>query len=225
MPFRIKRIPHYIKNYKTYIRLYINQIWISFSSCVMDVRYGGKSLKGNIPTRYGSEGAFRTQNTEYRFLKEIFSIYHLKSDDVFMDVGCGKGRVINFLLWNQFPGEIHGVELDCDIASFTSDRLKKTKARISAGNILDHIQREITVYYLFNPFNRSVMEKFILKIEGVHDIVDIIYYFPVYKACFLNRKGWSWSEYELKSNGNKLLILHYQKSQGLGELTRSSALF
>ena len=62
----------------------------------MDLRYGGL-LRGTLPNRFLHLGAHHAANTPYFILPIIFDgIIH--DDDVLVDVGCGKGRVLNWWL-------------------------------------------------------------------------------------------------------------------------------
>ena len=55
-------------------------------------------------------GGTGSQSTHYAFLKRIFADVRLTSSDVFMDVGCGKGRVLAFLVKEKCPCPLYGIE-------------------------------------------------------------------------------------------------------------------
>ena len=77
-----------MKNILVRVLAMVENLWL-------DVRYGGSSLRGTIKSRYSSEGAHDTQNSEYRALRQMFA-NRITPEDVLVDVGCGKGRV---LIW------------------------------------------------------------------------------------------------------------------------------
>ena len=68
------------------------------SNIMRDLRHGGSFLGGTVPTRYAHLGAVETANTDYLVLEAMFSHVDLQESDLIVDLGCGKGRVMNFLL-------------------------------------------------------------------------------------------------------------------------------
>ena len=130
---------------------------------LMDLRYGA-ILKGRIESRYEHLGAVLTDNTGYDVLPILFSDL-VTEKDVLVDVGCGKGRVINWWL-SVYPGNrLYGIELDDVIAERTRRRLKKYKnVAILTGDACDLIPREATMFYLYNPFRSEVMERFMAEL-------------------------------------------------------------
>jgi len=157
----------------------------------MDIRFGGRFLGGGVETRFASLGAYNTANSDYGALEFSLSKIRMGSGDVFVDVGCGKGRVINYLLHRGFTGRIIGVELDDEIASFTRRRLRRyANVQIRSGNILDNLPEDATIFYLFNPFCAEVMKRFKEKIEASFGRVIVIYYNDCFIDVFQNHPGW-----------------------------------
>jgi hypothetical protein len=126
-----------------------------------DLRYGA-FLGGTVKTRYEHLGAHDVGNVEYEDLPPLFEPANVGRDDVIVDVGAGKGRSINWLL-DRYPGvRIVGIELDPDIAAKTAARLRKfPNVSIVAGDAIELLPRDGTVFYLFNPFDVSVMRRFV----------------------------------------------------------------
>jgi hypothetical protein len=58
-----------------------------------DFRYGG-FLGGRIKTRYPHLGAKDVSNSDYDELAVLFRLVEIGPEDVFVDIGCGKGRAI-----------------------------------------------------------------------------------------------------------------------------------
>jgi SAM-dependent methyltransferase len=81
--------------------------------------------------------------------------------DVIVDVGCGKGRSINWFL-ERFPANrIVGIELDPDICAATARRLRHhANVTIACGDATELLPPDGTIFYLFNPFDESVMRRF-----------------------------------------------------------------
>ncbi|MEJ7639236.1 MAG: class I SAM-dependent methyltransferase, partial [Singulisphaera sp.] len=70
-----------------------------------------------------------------------------------MDIGCGKGRVLNFWL-ERFPNNrIIGVELDDRVADRTRRRLERWRnVKIITGDAVAALPAEGTIFWMFNPF-------------------------------------------------------------------------
>lgn len=62
-----------------------------YTDHLQDLRYGGR-FGGIIKTRYAHLGAKHTQSSNYYVISSVFAYAPLKAGDVFVDVGCGKGR-------------------------------------------------------------------------------------------------------------------------------------
>ena len=65
-----------------------------------DRRICGRSLVKYVPSIFRDDkngyGGTGSQSTHYALLRRVFSSVELKPNDVFLDVGCGKGRVLAF---------------------------------------------------------------------------------------------------------------------------------
>jgi len=85
----------------------------------------------------------------------------VKPCDVLVDVGCGKGRVINSWLADGYSNRMIGVELDAEIAASTRARLRHFQnVSIVCGDIVANFPDDGTLFYLFNPFDAPVMMRF-----------------------------------------------------------------
>ncbi len=128
-------------------------------NAAIDIRYG-ELLGGKIETRYALLGAYNTENSDYAALSYVFE-NRIKDSDVLVDIGCGKGRVINWWLSRGLRNRIVGIELDERIANQTRQRLRQYKnVTIIAGDAVQNIPAEGTLFYLYNPFAEHVMEAF-----------------------------------------------------------------
>jgi SAM-dependent methyltransferase len=126
----------------------------------LDLRFGG-FLGGSIETRQAELGAHDIQNSDYSDLPILFAAAGLEADDVVVDVGCGKGRVLNWLLAHHPRNRLYGIELDRDICAGTAKRLRRwPNATILCGDATELLPAEATVFYLFNPFDHTVMQRF-----------------------------------------------------------------
>lgn len=167
---------------------------------MLDIRYGA-FLGGRIETQYSHLGAHDTENTDYLTLEKIFKDkYKIKASDIIVDIGCGKGRVINYILSLGLNNKLIGIEIDEDIAIKTQNRLKKyPNITIISGNAIEKLPSNATLLYMFNPFGADIMEKFkaILEIIYQNKGISVIYLNPVHVNIFYNDDKWSIEETEI----------------------------
>lgn len=167
-----------------------------------DLRFG-EILRGDVPTRFRELGAERTANVSYLALSLIFENVAIASDDVLVDVGCGKGRVINWWLSKRLSNRIVGLELDPEVAAHTRERLRRYhNVTIVAGDGIDNLPADGTLFFLFNPFAESVVIRFKEQIlqSARRDKVRIYYYNCVHVSVFENDARFSVEHRNLISN-------------------------
>lgn len=95
------------------------------------------------------------------------------SDYIFIDYGCGKGRII--LAASQLPfRKVYGIEISEELAAIAINNRKvfSTKAKQMAPIsvvCIDAVEfeppRENLVVYLYNPFDRTVMKEVVANLE------------------------------------------------------------
>jgi hypothetical protein len=129
-------------------------------NAVRDLRFG-KPLGGTVKTRYGHLGAHDVGNADYDDLAILFGEAEVRPDDVIVDVGCGKGRSLNWLLAHHPENRLIGIEIDPAICGQTAKRLRRfEQLSIRCGDATTMLPPEGTLFYLFNPFDESVMLRF-----------------------------------------------------------------
>lgn len=159
----------------------------------LDLRYGGSFLGGSVVTRFAHLGAHDTGNTDYSILPLVFA-NRVKASDVLVDVGCGRGRVIVWWLSQGYRNSMIGLELDPDIAQVCARRMKRHKnVKIIAGNAVDSIPKEGTLFYLFDPFELNVVGQFKEKLEGMfcaRDDIRIVFLMTKSLGAFESSPNW-----------------------------------
>ncbi|MGZ5896830.1 MAG: class I SAM-dependent methyltransferase [Xanthobacteraceae bacterium] len=93
------------------------------STALTDIRYGA-ILKGDGGTRFKHLGVTGTVSSGYDVLPSLFA-GQVRPDDVLVDVGCGKGRVLNWWLEHYPRHKIYGIEIDPELAHEARQRLHK----------------------------------------------------------------------------------------------------
>jgi SAM-dependent methyltransferase len=160
---------------------------------ILDIRYGCKLLRGCKESRFKYLGAYCTASSNYFVLAKLFGKISINETDVIVDVGCGKGRVFNYLLSLKLKNKFIGIEIDQQITEETKQRLKKyPNITIIHGDILENIPDNATIFYMFNPFNDVIMRKFKEQIEKKFKYreVTIIYYNSKHLDIFFNDPKW-----------------------------------
>lgn len=121
----------------------------------------------------------------------------------FLDVGCGKGKVI--LVWDEIlPAKVKIVGIDYNdyLLSVCRSNLRKR----ASTNRIQLVHSDITkinldcydklVLYLYNPFSKTILEQFLKSLKAID--LYVIYNNPIHDQVFetlgftcLNRKsGW-----------------------------------
>jgi precorrin-6B methylase 2 len=101
--------------------------------------------------------------TTYNILRDVFKSLPLTKDDVFMDVGCGMGRVVFYAATMKLKRVI-GIELRQSMYDVAVDNYAKLKNRenyapidIVHGDVTTYNINDVTVFFLFNPFGIQTM--------------------------------------------------------------------
>jgi hypothetical protein len=127
-----------------------------------DLRFGG-SAGGTLPNPFAVDGASRVQSTDYAALTKLYRRNGIAIDpaDVLVDVGCGRGRVINWWLSRGLWNRMVGLELLPSVAAATAERLRgHPNVEIVCGDAVALIPADGTFFYLYNPFDAPVMQRF-----------------------------------------------------------------
>lgn len=153
----------------------------------LDMRYSHRLLHGDEPSRFGHLGARAVHHTSYDILDLIFAAAEPRRDDVLVDVGCGKGRVIIYWLHRGFGRRIIGLELDPDIAEAAARRFRRfERVRIVAGDAIDNIPEDGTFFYLYNPFTQQKAVEFEQRVRQLPagQPIRVVYYNPNFLDAF-----------------------------------------
>lgn len=110
------------------------------------------------------------QGVDYSNFPAIVRGFSLGPDDVFYDIGCGKGRVL-CLVARMRLRRVVGVELFeelCAVARRNAARLrgKKTPIDIISADATKVDYSDGTAFYLWNPFGESTMRAFLKNLRA-----------------------------------------------------------
>jgi SAM-dependent methyltransferase len=153
-------------------------------SALRDLRHG-RPLGGTVPTRYEHVGAYHSTNSPYDDLDRVFAGVEIGPGDTIVDVGCGKGRSLNWLVEHFPENAIVGIELDPEICAATAKRLRREQnVTVICGDAIDRLPAEGTVFYLFNPFDEMVMDRFVAALLARGTPATVVYYNAKHLAPF-----------------------------------------
>ena len=114
------------------------------------------------------------QPTRVRHFRKLMRALQLPTNQVFVDVGCGKGRMLIAAALYGFE-RVVGVEISpqlCETArrnleTFRRQSHSRTKFELVCANVLQfNLNDDEGVFYLYWPFDRSVMVEFVEKVRA-----------------------------------------------------------
>ena len=165
---------------------------------ITDMRICGELLGEYVPSIDRDEkndiGGTGSESTFYALLHEIFSHVPLSSTDKLVDVGCGKGRVLAFLIGQRCCCEIYGIEHNEDVGKVAARWTQRYEyAYIIIGDALLHDYNPYTVITHARPFLPKTFEQFVLHLEEtlIHPIKLIIWYDYQNRPFLYGRTGWT----------------------------------
>jgi hypothetical protein len=168
---------------------------------VIDLRYG-RPLSGRKVSRYRDLGSVDVANSDYGALAQIFRD-RVRPDDVLVDIGCGKGRVLNFWL-HHFPGQrVIGVEHDAEIALATKRRLRRHEnCSVVIGDAGTWLPPDGTLFFLYNPFDRRCTQAFVDRLNEIaRSTTRVLYSNPRHCDVFFDDPLWAVAIHALQNKG------------------------
>jgi SAM-dependent methyltransferase len=180
---------------------------VMLRSALRDLRHG-RPLGGTVRSRHEHLGAFHATNSPYEDLERVFRDVSVGPADVIVDVGCGKGRSLNWLI-ERFPANaIYGIELDPELCAATAKRLRRRRnVTVVCGDATGLIPPEGSVFYLFNPFDGNVMSRFASALLERGRPATIVYYNAKFLAPFQADKRFSVRELDDASLAHRSAVV------------------
>ena len=164
----------------------IKNMWI-------DILIQRKFLGGRIESIDDRKMIWDTVSSGYDQVENIFfSVFkdRINPSDIIVDVGCGKGRVFNYLLYRGMKNKMIGYEINAAVGNAVRKNLSRFKnVSIISENIFDDFPLNGTIFYLFNPFRESMMEDFKEQIWSIKENNPVIlYYNPTCLEVFNDKR-------------------------------------
>lgn len=175
---------------------YIYFLYYYFYTKYMDARIAGGLKRARVLDRLinnEEDGAFPVQSSSYRILDALLPELKLKENDVFVDVGSGWGRLLGYLiLKGKKCRRYYGIELNSKAVHFSRKVFRKNpQVKIIKKDATKVVIKDATVCFLFNPFDREVLEAWVNNIEANHTYMKVYYLHSVYEDVF-DKKSEKW---------------------------------
>lgn len=200
-----------------------NKRLVHFFDGRKDKKICGCSLVKYVPSLCRETmGATGSEATCYWALDKIFEGERFDENDSFIDVGCGKGRVLAYLVSRNYPCSLTGIELNKDVAEYAQSWAIRYKSiNIIHGNAFDLDFNDYTVLFLGRPFETETFHVFIDQLEDklIHP-VKLFYWWDTQSGAYLeNRKGWVRKRREMIGKSHGLYMYYNPQGFSLWEYT------
>lgn len=195
----------------------------NFFDGIKDKRICGCSLVKYVPSLYRETmGATGSQSSCYWALDMIFAGQTFDADDAFIDVGCGKGRVLAYMTAKNYPCTLTGIELNKDVAAYAQNWAKAYEnISIINGNAFEQDYNKYTVLFLARPFETETFYQFAEYLEkNLTKKIRLFYWWDTQSGEFLeNRSGWKMVKRDRIFTSHGLFMYHCPQRYTIWEYT------
>jgi len=134
--------------------------------------------------------------TRYWALDILFKDAKFTENDSFVDIGCGEGRVLVWLIHKRFPGQITGIEKNHDEAAIAKkwiEHCPNENVRLIEGDAMEQFYDDYTIMYLFRPLNEEFFKCLIQRVESQLTHPARVYYLLDFhsRKYLTGRQGWT----------------------------------
>jgi len=177
-----------------------NDLYLGIETSDVDYAAQTDPVKGWPFASYSSTALFNDaifyQASDYLNIRRVARKLHLSKNDVFYDIGCGKGRVVCTFSTYRLK-QVIGIDLNdslCALARKNAVRMRKRKTpidiRCEDAAITD--VSDGTIFFMYNPFGPATLERVLDNIERSLEqngrMVRIVYYNPTFKEICQEHK-------------------------------------
>lgn len=156
-----------------------------------------------ISTR--GKGAVETDDKEhiyygsisYSGIEAVLNRLLLTKDDVFVDLGCGKGRVVS-LAARQIVKEVIGIEYSGELVALAEKnsrtlRGRRSPVRIVHASVDEFDYAQGTVFYVFHAFGPLTLDRVVTRLHAIynaeHRSMRLAYVWPMHESI-LKQQDW-----------------------------------
>ena len=148
------------------------------------------------------------------YLRNLLNNLEISNNDSILDIGCGKGSVLNILINYPFK-EICGIEISSKLAKICKkNMLKKKDNRVKIINKdarnFNHFKK-YNYYYMYNPCSASILKPIIQNIANQAPVnTKIIYNNPKFEKILLENGFLEIAKFD-DEWGNGIKIFQFSK--------------
>lgn len=149
----------------------ISDLVNTFLDGAVDLRLGIRTTgihQSTTLSRYADNEECRP--TTYRVIGAIFRQLEVEPGDVFVDYGCGLGRVVCVAAQRPFA-RVVGVEISPDFARRAEANVARLRGRqaetveVVCANALDFDPASANVHFFYNPFGAKTLAAVLERVE------------------------------------------------------------
>lgn len=177
---------------------YLEYCLVTAPDVAIDLLVCGRVLAKSVPSPFHDDrrgvGMTASQPAHYAILRRILGGVELTESDSFLDVGCGKGRVLAYMLRRKCPCKISGIELSEEPARVASEWVTRyPKVEVIRGDALQLDYSPYTALFLSRPFLPKTFLEFVDRLEAtVGHRVTLVYWVDQQSGHLLRgRSGWT----------------------------------
>jgi trans-aconitate methyltransferase len=166
------------------------------------------SSRGVVPVTHADSVHYATMN--YATIWAVLDHLRLGPADVFVDIGCGKGRVLCCAA--RYPVQrVHGVDLYHSLCAGARENARRMRGRrapisVETNKAEDFDYTAATVLFLFDPFGPATLANVLRKIRReARGSVRIAYANPTHDVVFQEQ---TWLELSERWDGATLDLEH-----------------
>ncbi|WP_288314004.1 class I SAM-dependent methyltransferase [uncultured Eubacterium sp.] len=184
---------------------------VKYHDILKDIFTCGTSLEKYVNSidRSISTGS---ESTRYISLNEMFKNVNINDNTRFIDVGCGKGRVVNFVHCLNKNCQATGIEFNSDVANYAKGWAdKKENVNIINDDAFNINCDNYDVFYFNRPFMEETFEQFAEKmVNEIKHPVTVICYADAYMSKYLKGKpNWTLRKQGILYKKNILIYSFY----------------
>jgi len=141
---------------------------------------------------------WKYESTPILALQKLFSMLIIPNNSIFVDFGCGKGKVL--IIASEFGfKEVRGIDFSSELCKIAVNNCLKYKERVQntieysvfESDVVDYqVRDDENVFYLFNPFDARILENVLnniqLSLSRFPRKIWIIYSEPRYRSIIEN---------------------------------------
>lgn len=146
------------------LRIFARQI-ANLYDFICDFIYCGVYLQRNVERADSIIGQTSSQSCRYFILQAIFKNIPVDSSYHLLEVGCGQGRVLAYLLRRYRDWDLTGIDSNNRALEVCRKWSQGTKVNVIEKDVFDYNISNFDLFFLGHPFDDDHLLRFIKKIE------------------------------------------------------------